>query len=161
MDTAAPSVLCLQVVRPSAESRWSTSSARLRKDPLIFLSRCARASNSRSSVLHCDHRKPRKYISFMVWSYRSMPKFCCCQSAALICYFLTGNRASIQIRRTTSAFTLAAHYLFYGREPGYKRYWSCSRHGHKEKHPIRIFHSLRHRDYALFWCTDMLGSVGQ
>ena len=26
---------------------------------------------------------------------------------------------------------------------------------------IRIFHSLRHRDYALFWCTDMLGSIGQ
>jgi MFS family permease len=25
---------------------------------------------------------------------------------------------------------------------------------------IRIFHSLRHRDYALFWCTDLLGSVG-
>ncbi|HVO93205.1 MAG TPA: MFS transporter [Terriglobales bacterium] len=24
-----------------------------------------------------------------------------------------------------------------------------------------MFHSLRHRNYALFWCTDMLGSVGQ
>jgi predicted MFS family arabinose efflux permease len=32
--------------------------------------------------------------------------------------------------------------------------------GDKEKHPIRIFHSLRHRDYALFWCTDLLGSIG-
>jgi hypothetical protein len=38
---------------------------------------------------------------------------------------LTGIRASIHIRPTTSAFTLAADYLFYGREPGYKRYWSC------------------------------------
>ena len=27
-------------------------------------------------------------------------------------------------------------------------------------YPIRIFHSLRHRDYALFWCTDLLGSIG-
>ncbi|HLN86620.1 MAG TPA: MFS transporter, partial [Candidatus Limnocylindrales bacterium] len=24
-----------------------------------------------------------------------------------------------------------------------------------------MFHSLRYRDYALFWCTDMLGSIGQ
>src|SRR6266850_819897 len=64
MDTADLSVLCLQVAQPSAESRWSTSSARLRKDPLIFLSRCARASNSRSSVLHCDRHKPRNIFSF-------------------------------------------------------------------------------------------------
>ncbi len=34
-------------------------------------------------------------------------------------------------------------------------------HDHKERHTIRIFHSLRHRDYALFWCTDLLGSIGQ
>ena len=34
------------------------------------------------------------------------------------------------------------------------------RSDHKEIYPIRIFHSLRHRDYALFWSTDLLGSVG-
>ena len=28
-------------------------------------------------------------------------------------------------------------------------------------HPIRIFHSLRHRNYAIFWSMDLLGSVGQ
>src|SRR5258708_40291821 len=28
------------------------------------------------------------------------------------------------------------------------------------RHTIRIFHSLRHRDYALSWCTDLLGSIG-
>jgi len=27
-------------------------------------------------------------------------------------------------------------------------------------HTIRIFHSLRYRDYALFWSTDLLGSIG-
>jgi len=32
---------------------------------------------------------------------------------------------------------------------------------HKEPNTIRIFHSLRHRNYALFWSTDLLGSVGQ
>jgi predicted MFS family arabinose efflux permease len=30
----------------------------------------------------------------------------------------------------------------------------------KEIHTIRIFHSLRYRDYALFWSTDLLGSIG-
>jgi MFS family permease len=30
----------------------------------------------------------------------------------------------------------------------------------KESDTIRIFHSLRYRDYALFWSTDLLGSVG-
>jgi predicted MFS family arabinose efflux permease len=33
-------------------------------------------------------------------------------------------------------------------------------HSHKELHTIRIFHSLRYRDYALFWFTDLLGSLG-
>src|SRR5512145_1839966 len=33
-------------------------------------------------------------------------------------------------------------------------------HSHKELHTIRIFHSLRYRDYALFWGTDLLGSIG-
>jgi MFS family permease len=37
-----------------------------------------------------------------------------------------------------------------------KRHWY-----HKERYTIRIFHSLRHRNYALFWSADMLGSVGQ
>jgi predicted MFS family arabinose efflux permease len=30
----------------------------------------------------------------------------------------------------------------------------------KELYTIRIFHSLRYRDYTLFWSTDMLGSIG-
>ena len=30
----------------------------------------------------------------------------------------------------------------------------------KEDLPIQIFHSLRYRDYTLFWCTDLLGSIG-
>ena len=33
--------------------------------------------------------------------------------------------------------------------------------GHdKECNTIRIFYSLRYRDYALFWATDLLGSLG-
>jgi MFS family permease len=46
------------------------------------------------------------------------------------------------------------------RATSYKRYWSCSRHKHKEKQPIRILNSLRYRDYALFWSCDLLGSIG-
>lgn len=30
----------------------------------------------------------------------------------------------------------------------------------KENPPIQIFYSLRYRDYALFWSSDLLGSVG-
>ena len=30
----------------------------------------------------------------------------------------------------------------------------------KENQPIQIFYSLRYRDYALFWSSDLLGSVG-
>ncbi|MGZ8486793.1 MAG: MFS transporter [Candidatus Binatia bacterium] len=30
----------------------------------------------------------------------------------------------------------------------------------KEHDTIRIFHSLRYRDYAIFWSTDLLGSLG-
>lgn len=30
----------------------------------------------------------------------------------------------------------------------------------KESHAIRIFYSLRYRDYALFWSSDLLASVG-
>ena len=30
----------------------------------------------------------------------------------------------------------------------------------KENHSIRIFHSLRYRDYALFWSSDVLASLG-
>jgi MFS family permease len=46
------------------------------------------------------------------------------------------------------------------RATSYKRYWSCSRHKHQEKQPIRILNSLRYRDYALFWSCDLLGSIG-
>ncbi len=37
--------------------------------------------------------------------------------------------------------------------------WLGSPH-HKENHIIRIFHSLRYRDYAFFWASDMLASLG-
>ena len=30
----------------------------------------------------------------------------------------------------------------------------------RSQHTIRIFHSLRHRNYALFWSSDLLGSIG-
>jgi MFS family permease len=30
----------------------------------------------------------------------------------------------------------------------------------KESRPIQIFYSLRYRDYALFWSSDLLGSIG-
>jgi predicted MFS family arabinose efflux permease len=36
----------------------------------------------------------------------------------------------------------------------------CGRIIREERNAIRIFHSLRYRDYALFWCTDLLGSIG-
>src|ERR687891_2894571 len=40
-----------------------------------------------------------------------------------------------------------------GLSAGWKDIW-------KESRSIRIFHSLRYRDYALFWSSDLLGSVG-
>src|SRR5918996_2441947 len=40
-----------------------------------------------------------------------------------------------------------------GLSAGWKDIW-------KENHSIRIFHSLRYRDYALFWSSDLLASVG-
>jgi predicted MFS family arabinose efflux permease len=36
----------------------------------------------------------------------------------------------------------------------------CERIIREEPNTIRIFHSLRYRDYALFWGTDLLGSIG-
>jgi predicted MFS family arabinose efflux permease len=36
----------------------------------------------------------------------------------------------------------------------------CGRIIREEPNTIRIFHSLRYRDYALFWGTDLLGSIG-
>lgn len=36
----------------------------------------------------------------------------------------------------------------------------CFRYKRKEISPIRIFHSLRYRDYALFWSSDLLASLG-
>jgi len=36
----------------------------------------------------------------------------------------------------------------------------CSWDNRKESQTIRIFHSLRYRDYALFWSSDFLASVG-
>jgi MFS family permease len=35
--------------------------------------------------------------------------------------------------------------------------WMRQPEGH---HPIRIFHSLRYRDYAIFWSMDLLASIG-
>jgi MFS family permease len=36
----------------------------------------------------------------------------------------------------------------------------CPWGNRKDRHPIRIFDSLRYRDYALFWSSDLLASVG-
>src|SRR5918996_6619404 len=40
-----------------------------------------------------------------------------------------------------------------GLSAGWKDIW-------KESRSIRIFHSLRYRDYALFWSSDVLASLG-
>jgi MFS family permease len=49
--------------------------------------------------------------------------------------------------------------LFSRRRKDYKREIAVTP-PEKERHPITIFASLRYRDYALFWSSDLLGSVG-
>src|ERR1044071_209922 len=61
MDMAGRGGQRRQAIRPLNESHWSTSSARLRTTQRGFSSRSARASNSRSSVSRCDHRKPSTF----------------------------------------------------------------------------------------------------
>ncbi len=43
---------------------------------------------------------------------------------------------------------------------GYEAYQAAKLSRCTKESTIRIFHSLRYRDYALFWCTDLLGSIG-
>jgi MFS family permease len=53
-----------------------------------------------------------------------------------------------------------ANFLFYGQRTGYKQDSFSSGNNGKEKLPIRVFDSLGHRDYALFWSSDLLASLG-
>src|SRR5512138_26326 len=81
MDRAVRNGLFLRATRPLIESRSSTESAHLRKDPLKFSLRCARASSSRSWVSRCDHHSSLRlfaplHVSAITLSANLKPDAC-------------------------------------------------------------------------------------